>query len=76
MSRLGPKQILLILLAVALLIAGLSFGSYYFSTEELTARRGGMLAFIPRDYRLFLAEYRLLTGIVATTIVIVSGGVC
>ncbi|MCB0014054.1 MAG: hypothetical protein KDE34_19215, partial [Anaerolineales bacterium] len=75
MSRLGPKQILLILLALALLIAGLSFGSYYFSVEELTTRRGGMLGFIPRDYRLYLVEYRLLTGIVATTIVIISGGV-
>jgi alpha-L-fucosidase len=40
MSRLGPKQILLILLAPAVIIAGLSFGSYYFSAETLTARGG------------------------------------
>ncbi|MCB0166751.1 MAG: hypothetical protein KDI79_21170, partial [Anaerolineae bacterium] len=74
MARIGFKQILLILLALAIFITMLSFGSYYFPAEELTARRGGMLAFIPRDYRLYLVEYRLLVGIAAATVVVINGG--
>gem|GEM_PF-5982738 len=74
MSRFGLTQILLVLLAIALIIAGLSFGSYYVSLEELTARRGGVLSFIPLDYRLMLVEYRLLVGLVSSSMLVLLGG--
>lgn len=74
MSRIGLKQILLILLALAIIVAGLSLGSYYIPTEELTSRRGEPLSFIPRDYRLMLAQYRLPVGVAAGGVVIVLGG--
>jgi hypothetical protein len=73
MSRLSFPQILLVVLALALLATGLSFGSYYFSTETLTSRRGGQLSFIPRDYRLMLVEYRLLVGAVTGGVAILFG---
>lgn len=74
MSRIGLKQILLMLLALAIIVAGLSLGSYYIPTEELTSRRGEPLSFIPRDYRLLLAQYRLPVGVAAGGVVIVLGG--
>jgi hypothetical protein len=74
MARIGPKQILLILLALALLVTGLSFGSFYFPTEDLISRRGGSLSFIHRDYRLPLVDYRLPVGAMAGTVVVLLGG--
>jgi hypothetical protein len=64
-ATLGPKQILVITLGLLLLVAGLSLGSYRLAEKTLTGRRGP-LAFIPRDYRQFLAEHRLYLGTGAT----------
>jgi len=58
----GIKQMVMLILALALLVVGITFGSYYFPAEMLSARRS-TLAFIPLQYRELLLAYRLLTGI-------------
>ncbi|MCP4409827.1 MAG: hypothetical protein GY807_19195, partial [Gammaproteobacteria bacterium] len=74
MSRISFTQILLVFLAVTFLVAGLSFGSYYFPAAELTSRKGGRVSFIPRDYRQILVDYRLLVGAGGVGIFVVIGG--
>lgn len=56
-SSISPKQILTIVIAVAIVVAGLSFGSYYLTEKQITGRKGP-IAFIPRDARTWFFEHR------------------
>lgn len=74
MGRIGPQHLLIVIVILTLLVAGLSFGSYYFPADELASRRSGTVAFIPQAYRLRLVEYRLLAGIAAMGVLMLSAG--
>ena len=56
-TSISPKQIFTIVIAVAIVVAGLSFGSYYLTEKQITGRKGP-IAFIPRDARTWFFEHR------------------
>ncbi len=60
-GSLNPKQIIALAIAVLLLTAALSFGSYALPEKSLTARKG-VIAAIPRPAREWFVTYRLLVG--------------
>jgi hypothetical protein len=74
MSRFNFQQILIVVLVLALLLAGLSLGTFYFSAAELASRHGGVLSFIPRDYRQSLLAYRSPVAAAASGVTILLGG--
>lgn len=56
-TSLSPKQVLTIVIAILLIVASSSFGSYYLSEKQLTGRKGP-IALIPREARKTFIEYR------------------
>ncbi len=63
-TNISPRQAVAIVAAIFLLVAGISFGSYYLPEKALTGRRG-TLSFIPRDWRQEFVEHRRLVGVAA-----------
>ena len=68
----GPKQILISVLGLLLLVTGLTLGSYQLDEKTLTGRRGS-LAYIPRQYRQTFVEYRLELGLGTSVLLVLTG---
>src|SRR5512137_72551 len=74
LPSLDPKKILIVVLAILLLAAGLSFGSYGLAEKDLLARRGALTA-IPRNVRQVFAGSRGVIGPAAAAgFVLVAAG--
>ena len=66
LPALTPRRGLVMLLLLLALAAGLAWGSYALEDRTLTGRRGP-LTVIPRDYRLWFVDQRLILGLVTSS---------